>query len=293
MIKKDYRKVVVICGPTASGKTAFAIDYALNNNGVIINCDSQQVYADLNIITARPSVSDMSVVEHRLYGFLKGTDDIKNFSVAKWCELAKNEIDQCFAFGKLPILVGGTGFYISAIINGLSVIPDIDFNIRNKVRIMSNKEIYAELQKYDSNIAGKIFWGDSQRVQRALEVLLSTGKPLSYWQNQPLKKVIDDVDFFIFYKNPDKEILHKNIKRRAEYMLQNGAIDEVKAFLELGYDSSLPISKAIGVKEISNFIDGICSYDDMLNNVVIHTRQYAKRQNTWFRNQLKCNQIIF
>ncbi|MDR2934135.1 MAG: tRNA (adenosine(37)-N6)-dimethylallyltransferase MiaA [Rickettsiales bacterium] len=279
------RKVVVICGPTASGKSSLAIDFSLENNGVIINCDSQQVYKDLRILTARPSVNDEKIVPHRLYGFLTGEENIEKFSVVDWVNIACNEIENVFASGKQPVLVGGTGFYISALINGISVVPSIDTDVRKKVRTMSNDEIYSQLKSVDSEIAAKLNIGDTQRIMRALEVFLSTGKTLNEWQKMPGQKNLSDCKFELIYQSPSKDELWKRIEMRIDAMLNDGVIDEVCAFLQLKYPCDLSICKSIGVQEISDYIDKKISYDEMRDLIIIRTRQYAKRQNTYFRNQ--------
>ena len=283
--------VTIICGPTASGKSRFAINYALKNNGIIINCDSQQIYKDLSIVTARPSIKDLQIVPHKLYGFLSGLNNIKNFSVMSWLNLASREIDNTFNSGFNPIIVGGTGFYISALINGISIIPEIKTDIRNYVRSQSNDIIYTLLKKYDTEIANKLSFSDNQRIQRALEVFLSTGKRLSDWQNTEKQKFLTDIKYNIIYKNPNRASLLKNISDRTEFMLNNGAIDEVKNFLNLEYPSTLPVSKSIGVCEIKNYLHGLIDFKTLSDQIIIKTRQYAKRQNTWFRNQLK-NELV-
>lgn len=290
-MSKFPRIVTIICGPTASGKSTFAIDYSLKNNGVIINCDSQQIYKDLNILTARPNEKDLREVPHKLYGFLTGIDNIKNFSVVSWLKLACREINNAFDNQCNPILVGGTGFYISALINGISIIPEIKNDIRNYVRSKSNNIIYADLKKYDPEIANNLSSSDTQRIMRALEVFLSTGKKLSDWQKIEKQKFLTDTRFNIIYKNPAHDILLKNISNRAHFILNNGAINEVRNFLKLNYPLNLSVSKSIGVFEIKQYLDKLIDFDTLENQIIIKTRQYAKRQNTWFRNQLK-NQNI-
>lgn len=294
MQKLLNNKVVIICGPTASGKSNYAIDYAIKNNGVIINCDSQQIYKDLKILTARPDGNDLKIVSHRLYGFLSGLQDVQNFSVVDWLNLASSEINNTFDKGMLPILVGGTGFYISALIDGISIIPNINSDVRKHVRSMKNDDIYLNLQKSDPDIASKLSVSDTQRIMRALEVFLSTGKTLTYWQNIPRRKILPNIQYDIIYKNPGRNIILQNISKRIDFMLKNGAIDEVEKFLKLNYPLTAPVSKSIGVAEIKQYINGSFDFDTMKEQITIKTRQYAKRQNTWIKNQLlKYNKISY
>ena len=228
---------------------------------------------------------------HKLYGFLTGIDNIKNFSVVSWLKLACREINNAFDNHCNPILVGGTGFYISALINGISIIPEIKNDIRNYVRSKSNNIIYADLKKYDPEIANNLSSSDTQRIMRALEVFLSTGKKLSDWQKIEKQKFLTDTRFNIIYKNPAHDILLKNISNRTHFILNNGAINEVRNFLKLNYPLNLSVSKSIGVFEIKQYLDKLIDFDTLENQIIIKTRQYAKRQSTWFRNQLK-NQNI-
>ena len=281
------KQVYIICGPTASGKSSLAINLALENNGVIINADSQQVYRELPILTACPTDDDYQKVPHKLYAFYDG---FRKMDAGLWVKYATEEIKKAFEDGKTPFVVGGTGFYIKALTEGLSVIPDVPENIRNQVRKeglkTKNEDLYKILQKYDLELSKKILPSDKQRILRGIEVFRATGVPLSLWQKNKKIKPLPDVDFKIKVVDFEMPVLEQKIKLRANIMFENGVVEEVKKLLSLNYPEDSAIFKVIGVETIKKYIDGVYSKDEMLNELVLLTRQYAKRQRTFFRTQI-------
>lgn len=280
-------KVKIICGATASGKSAKAIELALKNNGVIINADSQQVYRELPILTACPGNEDLKLVPHKLYGFIGGDE---RMDVSKWCEFAVSEIRKTFEEGKLPFVVGGTGFYIKALMEGLSVIPNVPQKIRDLVRKESIgakvADLYDIVKKYDPDLASRISPRDKQRILRGIEVFRATGVPLSAWQRNKKIRPLGDMEFDIDLVDFEMCELERRIILRTSKMLECGAIDEVEALYKMGYDEKSAIYKVLGVKEIKNYLDGNMTIDELKNTIVLITRQYAKRQRTFFRTQI-------
>ncbi len=268
------QKIKIIVGPTASGKSGLALNLAKEINGCIINADSMQIYKDLSIITARPTLEDENIVPHFLYGY---TDAYTQGSVHNWVDkvipLLKNI--------KNPILVGGTGLYISVLVHGMNDIPEIPTEIRNFVRQMDIAEVKARMKDYP--------FQDPQRLCRALEVLLATGKPLTYFQDLPKKKLID-ADFQIIFINPDRKTLYKRCEQRFFQMIEQGGIQEVQNLLSLNPTGG--VVKAIGVPEIISFLKQEITQEEMLNKAILSTRHYAKRQVTWFKHQIKSDIIL-
>lgn len=262
----------VIIGPTASGKSKVALDMAQKISGQIVNADAFQVYKDLRVLTARPSIEDEKKVPHYLYGY---ADCYTQENVKSW--LAKAA--QLLPTLSHPIVVGGTGMYISALINGINEMPDIPDEIRKKVRQMSMEEISSQLK-------GQNTFPDPQRQRRALEVFLTTGKPIRYFQKQPPQKIIK-ADFNIILVQPERSVIYERIEKRLEQMLEEGVIQEVQNLLNLKADGG--VIKAIGVKEIIQFLDGKCSLPELKSKILLATRHYAKRQMTWFRHQISYN----
>ncbi len=267
------RKMYVIAGPTASGKSDLAVLLAQHLRGEVINADSLQVYADLQVLSARPQERDMHGVPHHLYGFM---DAYSSCSVNDWLLQVRQKTETI----KMPVFVGGTGMYISALIEGISPIPDIDPQIRERVRQMDMAQVCSLVQECSAT--------DPQRLKRALEVQLTTGKPISYFQNLPKVKQVD-ADFQVIFVNPPRDILYDRCNRRFDKMIELGAIDEVKELI--AKNASGGVLKAIGVSEIKAYLAGEFSLDIMRNKAMQATRHYAKRQLTWFRNQLK-NPIV-
>ena len=279
-------KIILISGPTASGKSKAALKIANKLNGEIINADSMQVYKELNILTARPSKTDLNKINHHLYGFRSVK---KEFSSGDWLKLAKKNIKKIRDKNKIPVLVGGTGLYFKALTDGLVKIPKIPIPIRNKIRQMQNKlgqkKFYLKLLKIDPLVKNKIDLTDVQRSIRAYEVISFTKKSVFDWytKTQPSFKKNQFIKIYVDY--PKDELINK-ISKRVDQMMKDGAIKEVKDFLKLNLKSDSNIFKVIGIREIKEFIDKKTSMHDLKLNIVIKTRQYAKRQRTWSRGQM-------
>lgn len=279
--------LALIAGPTASGKSAIAVALAhrLADNGqrgVIINADSAQVYADLQILSARPTEEDMEGIEHRLFGAWDGAEAC---SAAAWAEAAKVEIAACHAAGAVPILVGGTGLYLKVLLEGIAPIPEIDPAIRAAVRALGEAEAYRLLQIEDPERALGLDPGDRQRIARALEVKRSTGVTLADWQRAKSGGIADDVTLHPLLIEPERQWLYDRCDLRFEAMLDAGAVAEVETLLARGLDPDLPVMRAIGVPEIAAWLAGEIEADVVVASGQQATRNYAKRQFTWFRRQ--------
>ena len=286
-------KIIVIGGPTASGKSKFALNLAQEFPSVIINADSQQVYAELPIISAQPTLSEQKIVPHKLYGFLKASEVC---SVGVWIEAAKKEIDKALSEDKTPILVGGTGMYIKCLTEGMAEIPDIDEDLREETRALleeiGNEEFHKILAEKDPETATRLEVGDSQRMVRAMEVIAQTGISISEFQKQPNKTFYPKEDFKKIFINPDREKLYANCNARFSKMLEEGALDEIAKFAKLNLSPELPSMKALGVPELLAHINGDISLEEATEKASGSTRRYAKRQLTWFRNQFEADEII-
>lgn len=285
-------KIIIIYGPTASGKSSLALKIAKEFDAVIINADSIQVYEDLCILSARPTQADEQQAPHRLYGFV-GTDE--KMTVAKWLNLAVKEIKRCHHNNKLPILVGGTGMYLGALLDGLSEVPQPSQKVLEQIDLDYKNHgltfLYDQLTKLDPT--SKIKSNDSSRIMRALAVLKETGKPLSYW-NSNNKKHFKDEQFICLSIIPDKKQVDKLIAQRSKQMFADGAIDEVKKIMpKLSAANSLKnsLAKSIGVAEIIAYLNEQISLDDAIEQTIIKTRQYAKRQLTWARNKMPASTV--
>ncbi len=279
--------LALIAGPTASGKSAIALAlaHALAETGqraVIINADSAQVYADLQVLSARPSDHEMEGIDHRLFGTWDGAEAC---SVAAWAAAAKAEIAACHAAGTVPILVGGTGMYVKVLIEGIAPIPEIDPDVRAAVRAMPEDAAYQLLQLEDPLRAAQLDPGDRQRIARALEVKRSTGITLADWQMSKAGGIGDEVTLYPLVLEPDRPWLYERCDHRFEAMLEAGAIAEVEALLARELDPDLPVMRAIGVPEIAAFIDGEIDQGTLIAAGSQVTRNFAKRQFTWFRRQ--------
>ena len=287
------RPVLVIAGPTASGKSAMAMDIAEHFTGTVINADSQQVYKELRIVTARPSVEDENRVPHRLFGVLSGRAFC---SAGRWTELAAAEIEACFDAGRLPVVVGGTGMYLKSLVEGLSPIPEVAQSVRDEATALHAKlgadAFHAEVQKLDPEIAARLPAGDTQRLIRAWEVATATGRRLSDWQSAPRIQILENVRFAQIALVPEREKLYAGIDARFAWMVDHGALDEIKALMALNLDSELPVMKALGVPELIAHVKGEMSRDDAIAKAQQFSRNYAKRQLTWVRSQL-ANAHIF
>ncbi|MEM8726139.1 MAG: tRNA (adenosine(37)-N6)-dimethylallyltransferase MiaA [Pseudomonadota bacterium] len=280
-------RVALIAGPTASGKTAVAVKLAqaLESNkqrAVIINADSAQVYADLAVVSARPTEAEMGGIEHRLFGEWDGAEAC---SAAGWAKRAKAEIDELHAEGIVPILVGGTGMYMKVLFEGIAPIPEIDPEVRAAVRALPTKAALDALMIEDPERAIELDPGDSQRIARALEVKRSTGTKLADWQLAKVGGIDGEVDLHAFVLLPDRDWLYERCDRRFEKMLHDGAIAEVEDLLARKLDPDLPVMRAIGVPEIAAYLGKEKKRDAMIEAGSQATRNYAKRQYTWFRRQ--------
>jgi tRNA dimethylallyltransferase len=286
----NHSTALILLGPTASGKSRLALKIADALKGVLINADSMQVYKNFPILSACPSDEDFEQCPHRLYGVFD-LEKNEQCSASKWAALAQSEIQQAFDQGKLPILVGGTGFYIKALLEGLSPIPEIPSGVRETLsNILQNdrerEKLYRHLQETDPETARKVNVSDTQRLTRALEVLLHTGKPLSFWNSQP-QKTLMNINYRIITLTPERETLYQTINERAKKMLEQGAIEEVKSFVKKNVKVS-----TIGYGEIRAYLEGTMTQEAMLDKLQQKTRNYAKRQTTWIRHQIHADLTI-
>ena len=281
------KKIILIAGPTASGKSKLAISLAKKIKGEIINADSMQVYKEFNILSSRPQKKDLKKVTHHLYGFKSVK---KSFSVGEWLEITKKKIRTCINKNKIPIIVGGTGLYFNSITKGISKIPKISKKkrefVRNLQKKIGQKSFYKKLVKKDPLVKENIDPTDIQRSIRAYEVIVATKKSIYKWAGKT-KSDFKNYSIRKFYLNTPKEILLKNIEKRTKQMFKNKCINEVKNFLKLNCDQSLSANKMIGVREISNYLSGGMNLEQVKALIIIRTRQYAKRQNTWSRGHMK------
>ncbi|MEG3124765.1 tRNA (adenosine(37)-N6)-dimethylallyltransferase MiaA [Sphingomonas sp. GB1N7] len=280
---KNLPKLALIAGPTASGKSALATDLAECYDGVVINADSAQVYANLRILSARPSVADETRVPHRLFGYIDGAESC---SAARWAADARAAIAETQATGKLPILVGGTGLYIRTLLDGIASVPEIDPAIREAVRALPVAEAHAQLLQADPKAAARLAPADTTRVARALEVARSTGRTLAEWQAHREGGIAGQIHLIPTILLPDRDWLLARCDTRAEAMLEDGAVAEVAALLARDdIAPNLSVRRAIGVAEIADWLTGKTTREQALEALRLATRQYAKRQFTWFRNQ--------
>jgi tRNA dimethylallyltransferase len=274
--------VALIAGPTASGKSALALALAEAANGVVINADSAQVYRDLAIVSARPGAAETALAPHRLYGTRDGADSC---SAADWAADARAEIAAAHEAGRLPILAGGTGLYIRTLIEGIAPVPAIDPDVRTGVRALAAGEAHAALTREDPAAAARIRPSDTTRAQRALEVVRATGRTLREWQEEKVGGIEDAVALRPLILLPPRAWLHARCDERLEKIFSDEGIEEVCSLLERRLPALAPVMRAIGVREIAGFLRGEMSRDQALAAARIATRQYAKRQYTWFRRQ--------
>ena len=275
-------RVALIAGPTASGKSALAVRLARMANGIVINADASQVYADLRILSARPDEEEMAGVPHRLFGHIDGAEAC---TAARWAAEARDEIGKAHAAGRLPILVGGTGLYLRTLLDGIAPVPDIDPAIRAAVRAMPVAEAHAALAREDPEAAARLAAADTTRVGRALEVVRSTGKPLSQWQQHKSGGIGRDITLAPMVLLPPRDWLIDRCDLRFGQMVDHGAVGEVEALLARRLSAELPVMRAIGVPEIAAWLAGEIDRETMVERGRIATRQYAKRQYTWFSRQ--------
>lgn len=281
------RPVALIAGPTASGKSGLAVELAKRvekggGKAVIINADSAQVYADLSVLSARPTKAEMGGIEHRLFGAWDGSVAC---SAARWAEAARAEIARCHEDGAVPILVGGTGMYIKVLLEGIAPIPEIEPEVRRVVRALPVEVAYEALMIEDPERAIMLEPTDSQRIARALEVKRSTGVTLGDWQLAKTGGIAEEIALFPLILMPEREWLYERCDARFAQMLDGGARQEVEALLARKLDRDLPVMRAIGVPEIAALLAGEASVEETLAAGAQATRNYAKRQYTWFRRQ--------
>ena len=279
-------KIILISGPTASGKSNFSIKLAKKINGEIINADSMQVYKELKILSARPNPKDYQKIKHHLYGF----HSVKNnFSTGDWLKIAIKKIKEVRKRKKTPIFVGGTGLYFKALTDGLVNIPKIPIRFRNKIRTLhknlGQKKFYQKLIKLDPYSKKNINPTDTQRSIRAYEVKQFTKKSLHDWFENT-KSYFDKDDFFKIYIDYPREELIQKISKRAEQMIEMGAVNEVKRFIKLKVRKDKSVNKAIGIQEIKEYLEKRKDISDVIEKISIKTRQYAKRQSTWARSNM-------
>jgi len=274
--------LALIAGPTASGKSALALALAEKADGIVINADSAQVYRDLRLVSARPSAEDEARAPHRLYGYRDGADAC---SAADWAADARAEIAAAHGAGKLPILAGGTGLYLRTLIEGIAPVPEIDPEIRTAVRALGAGEAHAALSQEDAAAAARIRPGDTTRAARALEVVRSTGRTLKDWQAHKIGGIGETVALAPLILLPPRDWLHARCDERFEKIVTDEGIEEVRSLLNRRLPALAPVMRAIGVREIAAFLSGEMSREAALAAGQAATRQYAKRQYTWFRRQ--------
>ncbi len=281
------KPVILVAGPTASGKSSMAMDIADEFGGVIINADSMQVYKELSIVTARPSMADEARVPHKLYGIISASQP---WSVAQWLQRAVDEIHACHAAGKLPVVTGGTGLYFRALMHGIADIPEVPSDVRDHItaRLASegNDVLHGELSKVDPETAARISPSDTQRLIRATEVYLATGRSLSDWIAEGNKGVPKGFRFQPLVLEPPRDILYSRIDQRFKQMVNEGALMEVSKFAEHSFDPTLSAMKAVGIRELMAFESGDIPLEEAISRAQKVSRNYAKRQLTWFRNQI-------
>lgn len=294
MTEKNYiKKVIIVCGPTASGKTSFAHELALKNNGEIINADSMQLYKQLPIITASPEQSLKDELQYHLYNFQEIDQE---FSAIKYVHKASDLIKKIAKNGKLPIIVGGSGMYINMLVNGYSLIPEINpeirFNARNLHKKIGSKLFFNELIKLDPKIAFSLNESDSQRIIRAYEVVKQTGKSILQFQSEGNKIILPEFDFKILYLLPERQFLYNTCNDRLKKLFDMGGIEEVESIYKKYGQLKSSAMKALGVDEIISYIKNDITYNRAVELASTRTRQYAKRQITWFSNRLDQKQMI-
>lgn len=281
-------RAALIAGPTASGKSALAIALALSlkdcgQDAIIINADASQVYADLAILSARPTAAEMAGIPHRLFGHVDGAED---YSAARWAAEARAEIAAAHMGGAIPVIVGGTGLYIRTLLHGIAPVPAIDEAIRAEIRALPVREAYRRLRSADPHAAAALKPLDTTRIARALEVVTSTGTALHVWQERREGGMASEIALTPAILLPPRDWLRERCDIRLAAMFSSGAADEVAALLARNLDPALPVMRAIGVRQLAAAQAGEISVADALILAQAATRQYAKRQYTWFRHQL-------
>ncbi|PCK80138.1 tRNA (adenosine(37)-N6)-dimethylallyltransferase MiaA [Rhizobium sophoriradicis] len=283
----SVENAILITGPTASGKSALAVELAKRHGGAVVNADSMQVYDTLRVLTARPSEEEMQGVPHHLYGHVPAG---AAYSTGAWLRDVSALLPALKAAGQLPVFVGGTGLYFKALTGGLSDMPAIPEALREELRTRLLEEgpdkLYAELDAIDPAMSANLNSQDGQRIVRALEVIKATGRSIADFHGRSGPVLIDAEKARKIVVLPDRAVLHQRINGRFEKMLQQGAEDEVRSLLALGLPAEAPVMKAIGVSQIAAMLKGEMRREEVLEKGAAATRQYAKRQMTWFRNQM-------
>ena len=284
--------IIVIAGPTASGKSGLALRLAREFDGVVINADSMQVYDALPILTARPSPADLAAAPHRLYGLLPASETC---SAARWRDLAAAEIAAARAAGKLPIVVGGTGLYLRTLMEGISPVPDIPDSVRQAARreleMMGNTAFHARLAARDPKMGARLEPGNSQRLARAWEVIEATGRSLAEWQADPREGAVA-ARWHTIALLPERARLYAACEARFAAMLAAGALAEAADFLGLGLAPDLPVTKVLGLRELAAHLAGQCDLAEAQAAAIQATRNYAKRQMTWVRHQINASETF-
>ena len=279
------KTAVLIAGPTASGKSALALKLAGQVGGEIVNADSMQVYRELRVLTARPGEADEALVPHHLYGFMSAAEPC---SAGIWAAHAARAMQEIEARGRIPVLVGGTGLYFRALVEGLSPIPEVPPEVTAAVRAEvaeAGSAAHKLLREVDPKLAETIRPSDKQRIARGVEVARATGKPLSAWQALPPEPLVEG-NFLKTVLAPERELLYRRIDARFRQMIRHGALEEVERLMALDLDPSLPLMKALGLRPLIAHLRGEISLDEAIAIGQAESRRYAKRQETWFRTQM-------
>jgi tRNA dimethylallyltransferase len=291
---QKFPTAILIAGPTASGKSALGLELAQKRNGVIINADSMQVYADLSLLTARPSPEELRQAPHAMYGFVAATDA---YSVGRWLIDARHAINEARDRNQTPIILGGTGLYFLALLEGLSPVPEIPDDIRRHWRDEAGRlgpgELHQQLAARDPETAARLAPADTQRITRALEVLDATGRSLTDWQRQPGVPLLDAATTERLVVSPPRDVLHARANQRFDLMMATGALDEVAQLAALNLSSELPIMRALGVRPLLELLAGKLDRETAIEQAKAETRQYQKRQTTWLRRQMSAwNNVV-
>lgn len=285
-MNKNAQTVWIVAGPTASGKSALAVDLAQRHNGVVINADSMQIYREIPVISAQPSQEERQDIPHLLYGFQSVTD---HYSAADWANAASKAIEEVFAEGRQPILVGGSGLYLQALTDGFSPMPDVAPAVRRHVcdlyDMLGSKGFHDALKKIDPVIAERLHPTDRQRCIRAREIYEVSGEPLSSWQARPKSKVAPHLSFKSLVLLPQREWLHERINRRFVLMTKDGAMEEAVHVNAMNINEPTTGMRAVGLQALRDHCEGFLTLDEAIEQGQTLTRQYAKRQYTWFRGQ--------
>tara|TARA_A200000113_G_scaffold173019_2_gene158035 strand:- start:494 stop:1432 length:939 start_codon:yes stop_codon:yes gene_type:complete len=285
------KKAIFLFGPTASGKTSLAILLANKFNGVVVNADSRQVYTKMPIITAMPTNEEFEAADHRLFNFLNPS---KKITVDMYAGLAKAEMEKIWAEGKLPIICGGTGFYLKVLEEGIAPVPALDEKLfdelNQKARLEGSEVLHAELQKIDPEMAGKLKVADTQRIVRALGVYKQTGKTMSAWQKMPKEGGVK-ADILKIALNPEREWLYDRIHKRYDVMVEMGLMDEINLLLKEGFNEKDHAIQSCGAKELLAYQKGEITETEAKQAILQSTRNYAKRQITWLKGQFKAHHV--